>query len=101
MPFYRKKPLVIEAYQLHALDCEDCPEWLKDLYDNPNECQIFENYIMIKTLEGWGQANLGDWIIKGVKGEFYSCRQDIFEITYEKLGEKPNDDRTNVPIQSL
>ena len=40
---------------------------------------------MVRTLEGHMRANLGDWIIKGVKGEFYPCKPDIFEATYEPL----------------
>lgn len=82
---YRKKPVVIEAYQLHAIDCNDCPEWLKDLFDHPHLCEIHNDHITIKTLEGWMRASHGDWIIKGVKGEFYPCKPDIFELTYEKV----------------
>jgi hypothetical protein len=41
----------------------------------------------IKTLEGWMDANIGDYIIKGVKGEFYPCKPDIFKLTYDEAGE--------------
>lgn len=82
---YRKKPIIIEAYLLHAVDCHDCPEWLKDLYNNSNLCEIHDTHITIKTLEGWMIANKGDYIIKGIKGEFYPCKPDIFEATYEKV----------------
>ena len=42
-------------------------------------------YLQIKTLAGWMTAIVGDWIIKGVKGEFYPCKSDIFERTYEAI----------------
>lgn len=44
-----------------------------------------EKYIYIKTLEGYMLACDGDWVIKGIKGEFYPCQPDIFEMTYEHL----------------
>ena len=42
----------------------------------------------IRTLEGNMKVSVGDWIIKGIKGEFYPCKPDIFEMTYDKLEEK-------------
>ena len=80
---FRKKPIVIEAIQN------------KD--DNQSEVAIFfgeepcnrfgyKNRVWsIVTLEGVMDANPGDWIIKGVAGEFYPCRSDIFEQTYEAV----------------
>lgn len=62
MAKYRKKPVVIEAYQ--------CAEPLD-----------------IPTLEGVMHANVGDWIITGVKGEQYPCKPDIFTATYEEVHE--------------
>ncbi len=59
---YRKKPVVIEAYQT---DIE----------------------LEIETLEGTMKANKGDWIIRGVKGELYPCKPDVFDMTYEELDE--------------
>jgi hypothetical protein len=47
----------------------------------------FGTVFVIPTLEGNHQANIGDWIIKGVKGEFYPCKPDIFELTYEPTSE--------------
>ena len=69
MAKYRKKPVVIEAIQFTGDNCEEIKE--------------FGAYIVIKTLEGKMIALPGDWIIKGVKGEFYPCKPDIFEKTYE------------------
>lgn len=82
MPKFRKKPVVIEAEQFteenknrafHFITCNKFPDW--DSSDAPT--------IKIQTLEGDMTASLGDWIIKGVKGEFYACKPDIFALTYE------------------
>ena len=59
---YRKKPIVIEAHQL-------------------------TKSMNIETLEGRMYGGIGDWIITGVKGEQYFCKDDIFRMTYEKVGE--------------
>ena len=80
---YRKKPIIIDAYQLHAIDCFECPDWLRDLLDNRKLCEIHSDHITIKTLEGWMRAIKGDYIIKGIRGEFYPCKADIFEDSYE------------------
>jgi hypothetical protein len=57
-------------------------EWCGGQPDN-------ENGIAIKTLEGVMRGDMGDWIIKGVKGEFYPCKPDIFEATYESVASEP------------
>lgn len=77
---YRKKPVVIEARLLTALSAAEIAEWcggsvLKNEYD--------ATYIEIYTLEGVMRASLDDYVIKGVNGEFYPCKPDIFEKTYE------------------
>lgn len=80
MPKFRKKPVVIEAIQLTRESFTDCVKFMGDKigeYDKP-EC-----YIEIPTLEGDMAAYRGDWIIKGIQGEFYPCKPDIFEQTYE------------------
>lgn len=84
---FRKKPVVIEAVQWDVtLDAESAIEAMGCRVvvrsDNP-DC------IIIETLEGNMQANPWDWIIKGVKGEFYPCNPDIFEATYEAVDEAP------------
>lgn len=56
---------------------------------HPERRTITSAYIMIDTLEGRMKASLNDWIIKGIKGEFYPCRPDIFEATYEPV-DNPN-----------
>ena len=91
---YRKKPVEIEAWEFtrEALKSDD--SWVR-LY--VNELHLISQYagevlyIEIDTLEGTMRANLGDFIIKGVQGEFYPCKPDIFEQTYEKVEEIKND----------
>lgn len=84
---FRKKPVVIEAWQLPPLDV-DASEDLKDFLNSAGEGVIFSDYdggISICTLEGTMRGDPGDWIIRGVKGEFYPCKPDIFEATYEQV----------------
>lgn len=82
MAKYRKKPVVIDAWQLTKENVEaGIPDWI-DL----DTVHIFDGGVLfaeIVTLEGVMQASEGDYIIKGVQGEFYACKPDIFEQTYE------------------
>lgn len=85
MAKFRKKPVVIEAHQWNPQEKPtDSPDWLwKELAQRP-ECLDSETHALtIRTLEGDMRAEPGDWIIKGVKGEIYPCKPDIFEATYE------------------
>lgn len=87
---YRKKPVVIEAIQYTGHNDSQMKSWsggavigspvLEPTADNPAG-----DYLQIKTLEGTMTAIVGDWIIRGIKGEFYPCKPDIFEATYEKV----------------
>lgn len=83
---YRKKPVVIEAIRL-PLPGEN-QQKVADLFDflNPCEWEIGIDGLHIRTLEGSMRASPGDWIIKGVAGEFYPCKPDIFAATYEPAG---------------
>ena len=86
MGFYRKKPVVIDAFHFNMeslKELEELREFLKDAYVDIN--YLNEGKIYIETLEGTMCANEGDYIIKGVRGEFYPCKPDIFELTYEKV----------------
>ncbi len=75
---YRKKPVVIEAVHLIGSNKFVVADWCHGAaHDNGT--------VDISTLEGVMTANVGDWIIKGVKGEFYPCKPDIFEATYEPV----------------
>lgn len=94
---FRKKPVVVDAWQWNGfndivfrhnvpLNCEI------RLYDNDvknRNCSLcgnmLQNHGWIKTLEGGHIVCIGDWIIKGVKGEFYPCKPDIFELTYDRV----------------
>lgn len=78
---YKKKPVVIEAVQFDGTD-ESCDWILPQLISG--EIGRATNKLYIQTLEGVMTAHKGDYIIKGVKGEFYPCKPDIFEETYEK-----------------
>lgn len=82
---YKKKPIIIEAIQF-----EDTAERICELSEFMGEARInYEDknnpYIPVETLEGTMRASVGDYIIKGVNGEFYPCKPDIFEKTYEKV----------------
>ena len=84
MPKYRKKPVVIEAWQLPAVG-EDASDELVDFLHTASIAFLVGEGVEIKTLEGMMRGDPGDWIIKGVQGEFYPCKPDIFEATYEEV----------------
>ena len=79
---YRKKPVVIEAIQWTGNNCIEVAEFMF----GANVCiKNTRGYVEIETLEGKMNAEVNDYIIKGVKGEFYPCKPDIFERTYEEV----------------
>lgn len=86
---YRKKPAVIEAYQLPDARDEsttEIPYWLMQaVLSGSVKMDADSNTATITTLEGTMTANVGDWIIQGVKDEIYPCKPDIFEATYEPV----------------
>lgn len=111
---FRKKPVEIEAQQLPVWDepnwydddskpmfsathyvatCIAIAEWcggtsqmmLTDDEPSPNVRNLYGAHMIVKTLEGEMIARPGDWIIRGVKGEFYPCKPDIFADTYEAV----------------
>lgn len=93
---YRKKPVVIEAFMYGV---SPMPDWFMDKVTS-NEIITYvgtdirdssEYYCEIKTLEGVMRGNCGDYIIKGVKGEIYPCKPDIFHMTYELLDDHIGD----------
>lgn len=84
---YRKKPVIIEAIQF-----EDNSDRIIEIHEFMGGDTIRVNYedkdnpyLKIETLEGTMKASVGDYIIKGVNGEFYPCKPDIFEKTYERV----------------
>jgi hypothetical protein len=93
MPKFRKKPVVIEAWQVWLSGTNssryfhEMPEWLEKAYEDEVVSNVGPRVaaarVQIKTLEGDMMADNGDWIIQGIKGELYSCKPDIFAATYE------------------
>lgn len=87
MGFYRKKPVIIEAIQLKDLDTLTLM-LIQEFVGLANDKVLaVSDGVLINTLEGTMKASIGDFIIKGVEGEFYPCKPDIFEKTYEKVAE--------------
>lgn len=101
MAKYRKKPVVIEAFQYDG-DLMDSngkyyvPEWAVKahkegvIYFDSQDSDSPPTELYIKTLEGNHHASVGDYIIQGVQGEIYPCKPDIFEKTYVKVNENDN-----------
>ncbi len=77
---YRKKPVIIEAVRWYG-DKSVLPEGWPGGFPNVAP----DGRLFIGTREGAMVANPGDWIIKGVAGEFYPCKPDIFKLTYEEV----------------
>jgi hypothetical protein len=89
MAKYRKKPVVIEACQIGQPGDSrlDLITWGDSfgMFNGPNWTFHADGGLEIVTLEGVMRANPGDWIIRGVKGEFYPCKPDIFNKTYDPV----------------
>lgn len=83
---FRKKPVVIEAMQFTGLNGETVVAWIGSggVFGLPPD-ETGMPVLRIPTLEGVMTASPNDWIIKGVNGEFYPCKPDIFEKTYEQV----------------
>ena len=85
MNTYRKKPVEIEAIQFDGSNHSEIIEFTESLA-SPIAMSITLNpAMMIPTLEGDHRADKGDYIIRGVKGEYYPCKPDIFELTYDPV----------------
>jgi hypothetical protein len=84
---YRKKPVVIEAFQLKEDTDETTvmPLWFVQEITDGRMLPCTDGSVDVFTLEGKMTANIGDYIIRGVKGEIYPCKPDIFELTYDKV----------------
>jgi hypothetical protein len=87
---YRKKPVVIEAMRFTNGNAEEVASWCGGKWEEEDgiafakgETQLL--WLKIPTLEGVMIAGTGDWVIRGVKGEFYPCKPDIFDATYEAV----------------
>ncbi len=77
---FTKKPITIEAIQWVGENLTDITKFCPSV-DSSN---LKEGELTISTLEGILIVSINDWVIKGVKGEFYPCKPDIFELTYDK-----------------
>ena len=86
---YRTKPVVINAIQWTGDNLRDCIEFLGSAYGGHNADRSMngKNEITVLTLEGKHIASSGDYLIRGVAGECYPCKPDIFEATYEPAEE--------------
>lgn len=96
MPMFRKRPVVIQAEQWTGANVIEMYNFLEG---TEHVAETFESYgnnfyinhskvkggLIIKTLEGEHKASINDWIIKGINGEFYPCKPNIFKRTYEPL----------------
>lgn len=80
---YRKKPIVIEAVQWKGNNHIEIAAM--GLPKQELQEDFLSDYLVIPTMEGEMRANRGDWIIKGVKGEFYPIKDEIFQLTYEPV----------------
>lgn len=97
---YKKKPVVIDAVQWTGENHREMFDFLTENAFDKESMQVsgehfyidhnkVEGGLIIKTLEGEHLASIGDFIIRGVKGEYYPCKQDIFHQTYEKVEDAP------------
>lgn len=93
MPRYRKKPVEIDAFRM--VTGAEMPAWfvealadgrIEPLTPSTEPNVWWRDGVAIKTLEGQMTGNLGDWVIRGVAGELYPCRNDVFVLSYEAVG---------------
>ena len=80
---YVKKPVIIKACKWTGDNVKEIKKFVEPIAEYLEDEQV----ILIHTLEGDMKANIGDYIIKGVKGEFYPCKPEIFEETYSKVND--------------
>ncbi len=84
MRSYRKKPVVIQAMQYTGKnDLDICVKMRIEQYEQ----ELTSDDFIIQTIEGYMRASPGDYIIKGICGEFYPCKENIFNMTYEEVKE--------------
>ena len=81
---YRKKPVVIEAVKWNGVKVSEVVDWVREALED-NTLFRMGCDVIVDTLEGKMKASPGDYIIKGVQGELYPCKPDIFEKTYDKI----------------
>jgi len=98
---FRKKPVVIEAFQMtpaRRVDNSEWPDWMHRAWNETREMPgslyptvegTSDGMLSIGTLEGQHLVSWGDWIIQGVRGELYPCKPEIFAMTYELVEATP------------
>lgn len=107
---FRKKPIVIEAFQMthsRRWDRQDWPEWLYHAWNlDAREGALFispddpeEELLVLGTLEGCHNVDWDDWIIQGIRGELYPCKPDIFEKTYEAVEQSDDEEFNHIDPQ--
>lgn len=94
----RKKPVEVEGEQIDEYNLHYLSTWCGGIVKSRDD--NLTPYIMIPTLEGSMRAEIGDWIIKGVNGEFYPCKDSIFKKTYDILTGEPTGDNT-ITVDSI
>ena len=89
---WTKKPVTIEAMLFDGTDmtARTIESWSAGAVAMSKPWKVNYGFMDIETLEGTMTANTGDWIIRGVQGEFYPCKPDIFKATYEPATEEPS-----------
>ena len=102
---YRKKPIIVEAVKWTGLNLEEIKNFvdeslLYNIYDRAwkaGKAPVIVD-MQIRTPKGNMPVSVGDYIIKGIAGEFYPCKPDIFKETYETVSMVSDNDRTTVPM---
>ena len=79
---FRKRPIVVEAFQWLPGTVQEWPTWF---HASGGYWTLTNNRLFIRTKAGSMEASPGDWIIKGIAGELYPCKPDIFAATYEPV----------------
>jgi hypothetical protein len=82
--YYTKKPLTIEAIQWTGNNLQEIDDFIS-FSATKYGFNLLDESMFIETMEGKMTAQKGDYIIQGVKGEFYPCKPDIFEVTYDEV----------------
>ncbi len=90
MPRFREKPVIIHAMQIPPLSDfnyrDKIARWIEKNKESRNVVPNSDGSYLIHTLEGVIKGDVGDWIIRGIQGELYPCKPDIFEETYDLVG---------------
>lgn len=82
---YRKRPVTVEAWVVTDENIDDVCAWAGGERPPLNDAGDLCSWFLIDTLEGAMQAHVGDWVIRGVEGEFYPCKASVFDVSYEPV----------------